>query len=86
MERSGLGDNLSASNVNSIFDDFDHAYLDNTTVIYADKTTVGGSHYMKNGILQKRGIASFFGRINYDYKGNLFVDPGHACRWFIEFC
>ena len=68
MERSGLGDNLSASNVNSIFDDFDHAYLDNTTVIYADKTTVGGSPYMKNGILQKRGIASFFGRINYDYK------------------
>ena len=47
MERSGLGDNLSASNVNSIFDDFDHAYLDNTTVIYADKTTVGGSPYMK---------------------------------------
>ena len=64
MERSGLGDNLSASNVNSIFDDFDHAYLDNTTVIYADKTTVGGSPYMKNGILQKRVIASFFGRIS----------------------
>lgn len=61
MERSGLGDNLSASNVNSIFDDFDHAYLDNTTVIYADKTTVGGSPYMKNGILQKRGIASIYG-------------------------
>lgn len=59
MERSGLGDNLSASNVNSIFDDFDHAYLDNTTVVYADKTTVGGSPYMKNKILQKRGIASF---------------------------
>ena len=32
IERSGLGDNLSASNVNSIFNDFEHAYLDNTTV------------------------------------------------------
>lgn len=68
MERSGLGDNLSASNVNSIFDDFEHAYLDNTTVIYPDKTTVGGSPNMKNKILQKRSIASFFGRVNYDYK------------------
>lgn len=48
IERSGLGDNLSASNVNSIFNDFEHAYLDNTTVIYPDKTTVGGSPYMKN--------------------------------------
>lgn len=68
MERSGLGDNLSASNVNSIFDDFEHAYLDNTTVIYADKTKIGGSPFMRNGLLQKRGIASFFGRVNYDYK------------------
>lgn len=68
IERSGLGDNLSASNVNSIFNDFEHAYLDNTTVIYPDKTTVGGSPYMKNRILQKRSISSFFGRVNYDYK------------------
>ena len=65
IERSGLGDNLSASNVNSIFNDFEHAYLDNTTVIYPDKTTVGGSPYMKNRILQKRSISSFFGRVNY---------------------
>lgn len=57
IERSGLGDNLSASNVNSIFNDFEHAYLDNTTVIYPDKTTVGGSPYMKNRILQKRSIS-----------------------------
>ena len=68
IERSGLGDNLSASNVNSIFNDFEHAYLDNTTVIYPDKTTVGGSPYMKNRILQKRSISSLFGRVNYDYK------------------
>ena len=59
IERSGLGDNLSASNVNSIFNDFEHAYLDNTTVIYPDKTTVGGSPYMKNRILQKRSISSY---------------------------
>ncbi len=72
LERSGLGDNLEATNVNSIFNDFDHAYLDNTTIIYPDKTSVSGSPFAKkigsNKILMKRSISSFFGRVNYDYK------------------
>lgn len=68
IERSGLGESMQIDNVNSIFDDFDHAFIDNTSVIYPDRTTISGSPYSENGILMKRSLASFFGRINYDYK------------------
>lgn len=61
-ERWGLGDNLNAKNVNSIFDDFDHAYIDNANVVDASKTSIGGSPWGKGGIM------SYFGRINYNYK------------------
>ncbi|MCC8155079.1 MAG: TonB-dependent receptor [Tannerellaceae bacterium] len=62
MERSGLGDRMKGENVNSIFDDFQHGYLDNTNVIYADRTKLSGGPYAA-----KHGIASFFGRLNYNY-------------------
>lgn len=62
IEKNGLGDNLNGSNINSIFDDFTHAYLDNATQI-TNRTTLGGSPWGKNS------IASFFGRVNYDYSG-----------------
>lgn len=61
-ERWGLGDNLSAKNVNSIFNDFKHAYLDNASVVDAAKTTIGGSPWDKGGLL------SYFGRINYNFQ------------------
>lgn len=61
MERSGLGESLNASNPNSIFDDFNHAYIGNTQPS-SSRTGIGGSPW---GI---GGLASFFGRINYNYK------------------
>lgn len=61
-ERWGLGDDLNAKNTNSIFSDFDHAYLDNANVIDASKTGIGGKPWGKGGIM------SYFGRINYNYK------------------
>lgn len=63
LERNGLGDRMRGDNVKSIFNDFDHAYLSNTNVIYPDKTFLSGGPYGA-----KHGIASFFGRVNYNYK------------------
>jgi TonB-linked SusC/RagA family outer membrane protein len=60
-EKWGLGENLSGSNVESIFNDFEHAYLDNNKLIYADRTTLGGNPWGEGGIL------SYFGRVNYNY-------------------
>jgi TonB-linked SusC/RagA family outer membrane protein len=61
IERDGLGESISGSNTNSIFDDFKHAYLHNTPVI-SNRTTLDGTPW------GKESIASFFGRINYDYQ------------------
>lgn len=61
-ERWGLGDNLSAKNMNSLFNSFKYGYLDNANVIDASKTTVGGSPWGKGGLM------SYFGRMNYNYK------------------
>ncbi|WP_232430212.1 TonB-dependent receptor [Parabacteroides sp. HGS0025] len=61
-EKSGIGESLSGKNLNSIFDDFKHGYLDNTKIIYSDKTSLHGSPWEQGRLL------SFFGRINYDYK------------------
>ena len=61
-EKSGIGESLSGKNLNSIFDDFKHGYLDNTKIIYSDKTSLHGSPREQGRLL------SFFGRINYDYK------------------
>lgn len=61
-EKSGIGESLSGKNVNSIFDDFKHGYLNNTKNIYSDKTSLYGSPWDQGRLL------SFFGRINYDYK------------------
>ena len=60
MEKNGLGDSMNGSNINSIFNDFKHAYLNNTPSI-TNRTTLGGSPWDKNT------LASFFGRVNYDY-------------------
>lgn len=62
VEKRGMGEEMNGSNVNSIFSDLYHAYLDNTTIITPGKTTLGGSP------LRKLGIVSVFGRVNYNYK------------------
>lgn len=63
MEKWGIGETLSATNANSLFPGlFDHAYLVNTQGISSSMTTVTGSP-------QTAGrLASFFGRINYNYQ------------------
>ncbi len=61
-EKSGMGESISGKNVESIFDDFTHAYLDNAKNIYPGKTTLSGSPWKQGRLL------SFFGRVNYDYK------------------
>jgi TonB-linked SusC/RagA family outer membrane protein len=62
IEVDGLGESISGSNTNSIFKDFNHAYLNNTPVI-SSRTTLNGSPW------GRESLASFFGRINYDYQG-----------------
>ncbi len=69
---------MNGSNVNSIFSDLYHAYLDNTTIITPGKTTLGGSP------LRKLGIVSVFGRVNYNYKGNLFGHNRYASRRILQ--
>ncbi len=59
-ERWGLGENVSITNSNSVFNDFEHAYIDNANV--PGTASIGGNPWGKGGIL------SYFGRINYDYK------------------
>lgn len=62
VERSGLGESITGSNVNSIFNTFEYAYLVN------NPNVVSGSTELSGGPLDEWAIASFFGRINYDYK------------------
>ncbi|MQY80039.1 MAG: SusC/RagA family TonB-linked outer membrane protein [Bacteroidetes bacterium] len=62
-ERWGLGEYMGGTNKNSLFDDLEHAYLDNTRVIYADGTTTMGGNPWGIG-----GIYSYFGRASYNYK------------------
>lgn len=61
VERSGLGEGMEASNINSIFDDFKHAYLGNTQVT-SSRTGVWGAPW------ERGGLSSFYGRINYNLK------------------
>lgn len=62
MEKWGIGENVSATNANSLFPGlFDYAYLSNTQGINSSLTTVSGAP-------QTAGrLASFFGRVNYNY-------------------
>lgn len=61
-ERGGLGESISGFNTNSIFSDFDHAYLTNTPSVKSTTTRLGGNPWDKTGLM------SYFGRIIYDYK------------------
>jgi TonB-linked SusC/RagA family outer membrane protein len=61
-ERSGLGDNLNAGNIKSLFSDFEHAYLDNAPVVDISNTSIGGRPWGIGGIL------SYFGRASYTFR------------------
>ncbi len=61
-ERGGLGESIYGFNTNSIFPDFDHAYLTNTPLVKATTTRLGGTPWDKTGLL------SIFGRVIYNYK------------------
>lgn len=61
MEKWGFGESLSASNSVSLFPgSWDHAYIGNARTI-GTNTVIGGMRYPEGG------LASFFGRLNYNY-------------------
>ena len=60
IEKWGMGEYLQVQNNNSLFDDFDHAWIDNTPEV-TNATRVNGNPW------DAGSLASFFGRINYDY-------------------
>lgn len=59
-ERYGLGENLGTSNVGNVFNDFDHAYINNANI--PTNASISGAPWGIGGIL------SYFGRINYDFR------------------
>jgi len=63
IERWGFGANISANGRNSIFTgDFDYAWLDNAKPTEISQIGIGGNPWGEGA------IASFFGRVNYNYK------------------
>jgi TonB-linked SusC/RagA family outer membrane protein len=67
MEKWGMGENEQVTNGNLLFSDFNHAYLQNSQGVAAGTTTIVQSEGNGNGPWGQGGLASFFGRINYDY-------------------
>ena len=66
MEKWGIGETISGTNANSLFPGkFDYAYLSNAQGITSGLTTLSGEP-------QTAGrLASFFGRLNYNYQENI---------------
>lgn len=63
IEKWGMGEGVNGANSNSLFPgSWDHAWLSNTQGISANETSVGGSPWGEGA------IASFFGRVNYDFQ------------------
>lgn len=62
VEKWGYGSRFAATNANPTFEGFKHAYLDNTDGLTSGVTSVSGSPQGMGA------IASFFGRVNYDYQ------------------
>ncbi len=62
LEKWGMGESVSLSNVTSNFSDFEHAWIDNTDGDDVSQMNLEGYPW------DEGGIASFFGRVNYNYK------------------
>ncbi len=61
LEKWGLGTNMETTNANPTYSGFDYAYIDNTDGLTSGITSLSGAP-------DDRGsLASFFGRIHYDY-------------------
>lgn len=61
-EKWGYGMNMSATNANPTFVGFQHGYLDNTDGLTSGVTSISGGPHAQGA------LASFFGRVNYDYR------------------
>ncbi len=61
IQVNNIGETIYGTNINSIFDDLEHAYLDNSKIIDPARTILGSYPWVENKLL------SYFGRINYDY-------------------
>ena len=62
IENNSIGEDLSAANGNPQFHDLDHAYIDNAPLAGLNNATS-----MSGAPWGRSALASFFGRINYDY-------------------
>jgi TonB-linked SusC/RagA family outer membrane protein len=62
IEQNGFGNSVNGSNKGSLFNTFEYAYLSNVKTLNASNLSIYGSPWGKSS------IASFFGRVNYDYK------------------
>ena len=63
LEKWGLGEDINGNNIDSEFNDFDHAYLSNTRTVASGSTNLTGAPWSEGSLV------SFFGRVTYDYKG-----------------
>ncbi len=61
-EKWGFGMNMNVTNANPTFVGFKHAYLSNTDGLTSGVTSIAGGPHSQGA------LASFFGRINYDYR------------------
>ena len=62
VEKWGYGNNVSATNSNSLFPgSFEHAYINNANVVDPAYTKIEGSPN------DQGALSSFFGRVNYNY-------------------
>lgn len=66
-EKWGLGESINGSNSNSLFGDFQHAYLNNTPVIDVNLTGIGSSPWGEGGLL------SYFGRLGYTFRDKYMI-------------
>jgi TonB-linked SusC/RagA family outer membrane protein len=88
VSKSGYGENISASNTQSSFTDFEHAYLSNVPGTATITSPPSGSPYGQSALV------SFFGRVNYNYQekylaslimradGSSIFAPGHRWGYF----
>ncbi|MCC8152975.1 MAG: SusC/RagA family TonB-linked outer membrane protein [Tannerellaceae bacterium] len=60
-EKTGIGESISGTNGNSLFNSFDYAYLVNNKIIDPSMTVLTGSPLTPGRLL------SYFGRVSYDY-------------------
>ena len=67
LEKWGMGENMQVSNGNLLFEGFEYAYLQNTQGVAAGTTKIKQSDSSGNGAWGQGGLASFFGRVNYDW-------------------